>query len=264
MLGSPFSTSECVIDIITNVRRKKKNRKKDWKTGGIDVRHFGNFWKVFGFKFCWEPEGNWVFHPHTFYISLRRDWPRLLGWTEANPISWITEWLPAEKCPDQRQRHTPVTFFFLAVCGKFVAFFRMLIGAKMAIPYILVSFVASYGLILCIRHTIVPVDKVFWVKLKKLEGKGKGFRVGPCTSAAVQKSQQTRGNGLDAGSVLHCNLYNGVVVKYEFIDILFLFSGRHQENVKLLKFHLISLNLFNSKFMRIRKWIEVASYLIFF
>ena len=155
-------------------------------------------------------------------------------------------------------------FFFLAVCGKFVAFFRMLIGAKMAIPYILVSFVASYGLILCIRHTIVPVDKVFWVKLKKLEGKGKGFRVGPCTSAAVQKSQQTRGNGLDAGSVLHCNLYNGVVVKYEFIDILFLFSGRHQENVKLLKFHLISLNLFNSKFMRIRKWIEVASYLIFF
>ena len=46
MLGSPFSTSKSVIDIITNVRRKKKNRKKKRKTSGIDVRHFGNFWQV--------------------------------------------------------------------------------------------------------------------------------------------------------------------------------------------------------------------------
>ena len=77
-----------MIDIITNVRRKKKNRKKKRKTGGIDVRHFGN---VLDSSFAGKGTEYYNIEPSTFYISPSRDWPGLLGRTEANPILRITE-----------------------------------------------------------------------------------------------------------------------------------------------------------------------------
>ena len=45
MLGSLLATSEGEIDIITNVRWPKPE-KKEGKTDGIDVRHFEGFWEV--------------------------------------------------------------------------------------------------------------------------------------------------------------------------------------------------------------------------
>jgi hypothetical protein len=45
MLNSPFSTSEGVIDVVTtsDAGWKKKDWKKERKTGDIDFRHFGGF-----------------------------------------------------------------------------------------------------------------------------------------------------------------------------------------------------------------------------
>ena len=40
MLCSPVATSEGVIDVVTNVRRKKDRGKKKGKAGGIDIIHF--------------------------------------------------------------------------------------------------------------------------------------------------------------------------------------------------------------------------------
>ena len=55
MLGSPLSTIEGEIDIITDTWRNIKNREKG-KTDGIDirVRHFDGFWEVLGRKLSTE------------------------------------------------------------------------------------------------------------------------------------------------------------------------------------------------------------------
>ena len=45
ILGSPITTSERVINLVTNVRRENKNDKQidKGKTGDIDVRHWEGF-----------------------------------------------------------------------------------------------------------------------------------------------------------------------------------------------------------------------------
>jgi hypothetical protein len=67
IFGSPLATSEGGIDIVTNVREEIK-RKKSWKTGGIGVRHFEDFWE----RVDTSCKGNWVLLKiglsNTFYI----------------------------------------------------------------------------------------------------------------------------------------------------------------------------------------------------
>ena len=42
-MGSPFATSEGVIDVVTNVRNKSKFTENIGKTDGIAVRHIEGF-----------------------------------------------------------------------------------------------------------------------------------------------------------------------------------------------------------------------------
>ena len=66
MLGSPFTASKGVIDVITNVRRPREKKNKG-KTGRIDVRHFGGFWEVLDSN--WEAEGTENIEPSTSTVT---------------------------------------------------------------------------------------------------------------------------------------------------------------------------------------------------
>ena len=102
-------------------------------------------------------------HPHTFYISPSRDWPVLLGRTEANPIL-------SQNGPGFQRKNVQLSssgirlLFFWVVCG-ILPNVNWGKDGNTIYPHFLCRFVWVHPF-LRIRHI---VDKVFGVKLNLKE-----------------------------------------------------------------------------------------------
>lgn len=91
MLCSPFATTEGGTDIVTNVRkRRKEGSKRTGKTGGIGVRHFERFW---GFKLRRELNIEYWYIQHPIATPFISVWVR-------DCLVYILTWTWPTHCPD--------------------------------------------------------------------------------------------------------------------------------------------------------------------